>query len=211
MKILVLSDVESKVLWDNFDKTKLEGVELILSCGDLSPRYLSFIATFTHAPILYVHGNHDGCYKDTPPDGCICIEDDIYVYKGIRILGLGGSMRYKKGPCMYTEKNMKFRVLKLWPKLLKHKGFDILLTHSPAYRLHDQEDIPHTGFQCFLKLLDKYSPAYFVYGHVHKCYGKFVREDIYKSTKLINGWERYEFVYEENMAPERCVTGVPTE
>lgn len=198
MKILVISDVESKALWDHFDKSMLDGVELILSCGDLSPRYLSFLATFTHAPVLYVHGNHDGCYEQTPPEGCTCVEDDIYVFNGIRILGLGGSMRYKKGPHMYTEFEMKCRIARLGLKLLWHRGFDILLTHSPAFRLHDQDDLPHTGFKCFLDLLDKYKPSYFIYGHVHKCYGKFIREDVYKETHLINACEKYEFDYESN-------------
>lgn len=196
MKILVIADVESKALWDNYEASRLEGVELILSCGDLNPRYLSFLATFTHAPILYVHGNHDGCYAETPPEGCICIEDDIYVFNGIRILGLGGSMRYKKGPHMYTEFDMRMRIAKLRLKLIKNKGFDILLTHSPALGLHDQDDLPHTGFKCFIDLLDKYEPSYFIYGHVHKSYGKFVREDDYKKTHLINANERYEFIYE---------------
>lgn len=31
MKILILADVESKYLWDYFDKEKLEGIDLILS------------------------------------------------------------------------------------------------------------------------------------------------------------------------------------
>ena len=66
MKILVLADAESKYLWDYFDKKKLEGIDLIISCGDLAPQYLSFLATFTHAPVLYVYGNHDTCYADTP-------------------------------------------------------------------------------------------------------------------------------------------------
>ena len=74
MKILFLADIESKFLWDYFDKSKLEGVDLIISCGDLSANYLSFLATFTHAPILYVRGNHDGRYEQKPPEGCIDIE-----------------------------------------------------------------------------------------------------------------------------------------
>ena len=40
MKILVLADVESKYLWDYFEKEKLEGIDLILSCGDLKADYL---------------------------------------------------------------------------------------------------------------------------------------------------------------------------
>lgn len=39
MKILVIADVESKSLWDYFHPKKLEGIELIISCGDLNPKY----------------------------------------------------------------------------------------------------------------------------------------------------------------------------
>ena len=100
MKILAIADVESKYLWDYFEKSKLEGIDLIISCGDLDPRYLSFLATFTSAPVLYVHGNHDDKYERIPPEGCICIDDKIYVHEGIRILGLGGCLPYKPGKYM---------------------------------------------------------------------------------------------------------------
>ena len=40
MKILTLADQESRSLWDYFEKAKLEGVDLIISCGDLAPQYL---------------------------------------------------------------------------------------------------------------------------------------------------------------------------
>ena len=68
MKILLLADEESKYYWDYFEKSKLEGIDLIISCGDLAPQFLSFMATFAKVPILYVHGNHDACYDETPPD-----------------------------------------------------------------------------------------------------------------------------------------------
>ena len=97
MRILAIADEESPYLWDYFEKSKLEGIDLIISCGDLAPEYLSFLATFTSAPVLYVHGNHDTKYDEHPPSGCISIEDQIYVYQGVRILGLGGSMRYRPG------------------------------------------------------------------------------------------------------------------
>ena len=134
MKILAVSDIESKYLWDYFEPKKLEGVELILSCGALAAEYLSFLATFTHAPVLYVHGNHDAGYENQPPEGCICIEDEIFTYRGVRILGLGGSMRYKPGPHQFSQWDMNLRVLKLRYKLWRAGGFDILLTHSPAFR-----------------------------------------------------------------------------
>lgn len=196
MNILVLSDIESKSLWDYFEQEKLEGIDLILSCGDLKPQYLEFIATFAKVPILYVHGNHDACYEDTPPNGCICIEDTIYEFQGIRILGIGGSMRYKQGPFQYTQKEMNARVKKLWWKLWRKKGFDILLTHSPAFKVDDDEDLPHQGFQAFVKLLDKYRPKYFIHGHVHMSYGrKFKRINEYNGITIINGYDKYTFEY----------------
>jgi len=171
MRIMIVGDEESKSLWDYFEPSKLEGIDLIISCGDLSPHYLSFLATFTKAPVIYVHGNHDGCYERTPPDGCICIDETLYKYRGLRILGLGGAMKYRPGPHMYSQKEMKKRVKKLRWKLLFNRGFDILVTHAPAYRFNDGDDMPHTGFEVFIKLLDKYKPKYFFHGHVHATYG----------------------------------------
>lgn len=194
MKILAIADQESPLLWDYFDKSYLEGIDLILSCGDLKPQYLSFLATFAHAPILYVHGNHDDRYEQVPPDGCICIEDQIYVHDGVRILGLGGSMRYKPGEHQYTQSQMRRRVWKLWWSLKYRKGFDILLTHSPAYELNDGSDLPHRGFEVFRTLLDKYKPAYFIHGHVHMNYGRsFPRLSTYNETQVINAYEKYIF------------------
>ena len=197
MKILAIADEESPYLWDYFEKSKLEGIDLIISCGDLDPRYLSFLATFTSAPVIYVHGNHDTKYNKIAPEGCICIEDKIYVYKGIRILGLGGSMEYTSGEHQYTERAMQKRVRRLKWQLLRHKGFDILVTHAPAYGLNDGDDLPHRGFQVFITLLEKYAPKYFLHGHVHMKYGrKHKRFDNYKGTKVINSYERCVFEYE---------------
>ncbi len=192
MKILLLADVECKALWDFYRKEELEGVGLILSCGDLNAEYLSFLATMSSAPVLYVHGNHDAKYKSRAPEGCICIDDCVYQYKGIRILGLGGSMRYKDDDWQFTEDEMRARVRRLRFPIWRSKGFDILLTHAPAKGLHDGEDLPHHGFQVFHDLMDKYQPGYFIHGHVHMNYGRdHVREDERGKTRVINAFERY--------------------
>ena len=129
---MAIADEESKFLWDFFEKSKLEDIDLIISCGDLDPLYLSFLVTLSTAPVLYVHGNHDTKYAKYPPEGCTCIEDQIFVYKGIRILGLGGSMRYKPGAHQYTERQMRQRVAKLWFQLFRKGGFCLLYTSDAA-------------------------------------------------------------------------------
>ena len=197
MRILAISDEESKSLWDYYEPGKLDEIDLIISCGDLDPRYLSFLATFARCPLLYVHGNHDKKYKEIPPEGCICIEDQIYEYNGIRILGLGGCMQYVGTEHQYTEKQMVQRVKKLRGQLRKKKGFDILVTHAPAYGINDGKDLPHKGFQVFRDLMEQYTPKYFIHGHMHKNYGK--RVDCiksYQSTQIINAFVKHEFDYE---------------
>ena len=198
MRILAIGDEESSYLWDHFEKSKLEDVDLIIACGDLNPNYLSFLVTLYAIPVLYVHGNHDGKYQNMPPEGCTCIEDEIFVYEGVRILGLGGSMRYTGGPHQYTERDMRKRVKKLWFQLWRRKGFDILVTHAPAYQLNDGRDLPHQGFQVFLKLIEKYHPKFFLHGHVHMSYGRnHKRYDRYQDTHVINAYERCIFDYED--------------
>lgn len=91
MNIMILSDQESKLLYEYYDPERIKDIDLLISCGDLPPEYLTFFASVCHAPLVYVRGNHDNKYAYKPPEGCICVEDDIYVYKGVRILGLGGS------------------------------------------------------------------------------------------------------------------------
>ncbi len=206
MKILAIGDEESSYLWEYFDKSKLEGIDLIISCGDLDPHYLSFLVTFANVPVLYVHGNHDEKYAASPPEGCVCIEDRIYVHKGVRILGLGGSMRYRPGEHQYTERQMRQRVAKLWFQILRKGGFDILVAHAPAYQLNDGRDLPHQGFQVFLKLMEKYAPKYFLHGHVHLAYGrKHKRYDKYKKTHVINACGRCVFDFEDENPPDSLI------
>lgn len=201
MKILVLADQEAKALYDYYEPEKLEGVDLIISCGDLEPGYLSFFATLSHAPVLYVRGNHDKIYEEQKPEGCICIEDDIYVHQGIRIMGLGGSMEYIPGAAnQYSERRMRQRIRKMGWKIWMNKGFDILVTHAPAYQLNDMEDRPHQGFECFRTLMEKYRPKLFIHGHVHANYGgAFKRRDQYADTQVINAYEYYMLEYPAEM------------
>ena len=193
MKILCIADVENKALWDFYSKDRTEGIDMILSCGDLHPDYLQFLVTMTSCPLYYVRGNHDHHYDHNPPLGCIPIDDDIIVEGGLRIAGLGGCMKYNPGADMYTEKEMKSRVKKMNRKAFWKKGVDILVTHAPAAGYGDMDDLPHRGFECFNDFMDKWKPSFLLHGHVHKEYGgKFVREYEHPSgCRIINCYDTY--------------------
>lgn len=193
MRILLISDEESPYLWEHYQPGRLDGIDLILSCGDLSPEYLSFLVTVGRAPLLYVHGNHDDKYSRRPPEGCECIDDTVINIDGIRILGLGGSLRYSpKGEHQYSEREMAKRIRKLRSKIWLNRGVDIIVTHAPVRGLGDEDNLAHRGFEVFQKLLKKRKPRYWVYGHVHMSYGMNHQRVIeHQNTKLVNAYDRY--------------------
>lgn len=226
MKLLLIADKEERALWDDWNAQtaeRLSDVELILSAGDLDADYLEFLVTMLNVPLVYVRGNHDGSYDEDPPEGCVDADGrvvDVECDSGsLRILGLGGSMRYNdRGSDMYTEEEMRRRARLAERGLLKAKlsdavlpgrarraagtgrAFDILLTHAPCRGYGDMEDFPHMGFECFGQLMEKHRPAMHVYGHVHAEYGAdrgkpaggFSRETEHPSgTRLINANGHY--------------------
>ena len=192
MKILTISDEESMALWDYYMPGRLDGYDLIISCGDLKAKYLSFLVTMAKCPVVYVHGNHDTGYADAPPEGCDCIDGHIVTYNGVRILGLGGCRQYHPGPHQYTDREMRLRIAKLRWKLWRMGGVDIVVTHAAPEGLGDDEDKAHWGFPALVELLDKYKPKFLVHGHVHMSYGHSIPREIdYNGTKVINAYERY--------------------
>ena len=192
MKILLIADEESKFLWDYYQPGKLDGIDLIISCGDLKPEYLRFLVTMGKAPLYYVHGNHDDRYENDPPEGCVCIDDEIVTFHGLRILGLGGSLRYSPGKHQYSERQMRSRIRALRWRLWRSKGVDIVVSHAPLHGYGDADDLPHRGFECFNQFLDKYTPRYWFYGHVHMRYNHKQPRVLQKGmTTLVNACERY--------------------
>lgn len=204
MKILAVADEESTALWDYYVPGRLKEYDLIISCGDLAADYLSFLVTMGRSPLLYVHGNHDTSYDVNPPDGCDCIDDCLVVYNGIRILGLGGCLRYHPGAHQYSEKEMHRRIRKLRYALWRSGGVDIVVTHAPPRGLGDDNDPAHWGFEALVELLDKYQPAYLLHGHVHSNYS-MNRSRIHPrgSSTIINTFERYTLELPDREVPPK--------
>ncbi|MDO5401326.1 MAG: metallophosphoesterase family protein [Eubacteriales bacterium] len=192
MKILTVSDEICAALYDYYVPGRLKEYDLIISCGDLNPKYLSFLVTMARCPVIYIHGNHDGRYEKTPPEGCDCIDEELVVFNGVRILGLGGCRKYRPGPHQYTEEEMKKRIARLRRSIRRLGGVDIIVTHAPPAGLGDADDPAHWGFQCLVDLVDELKPKYLVHGHVHMAYGHNIPREIpYKDTTVVNACERY--------------------
>lgn len=192
MKILAISDKECDALWEYYTPGKLAQYDLILSCGDLKSEYLQFLVTMARCPVLYVHGNHDGSYGIHPPEGCDCIDGQIVVYNGLRILGLGGCRKYRPGPHQYTENQMLWQIAKLKWRLRRLGGVDVVVTHAPPEGLGDSEDYAHRGFHSLRSLIEELKPRYLFHGHVHMNYGTNPPRVLHLGdTQIVNAYERY--------------------
>ncbi len=188
LKILAVSDFIDPLLTQKVENNSLEPVDLIISCGDLAPEYLYFLRNRLEKPLFYIKGNHDIRYNN-PSNllGCENIHAKLVRFKTLNILGLEGSIRYSGGENQYTEKEMSRIIFNMWFSLWRKGGVNLVVTHAPPKGIKDGPDHCHTGFESFIKLINKRNPDYFIHGHVHKEFeNSDQRTTVVNSTKVIN-------------------------
>ncbi len=199
MKILTVSDVERPALLKPDMIQRLGPVDLVLSCGDLPPEYLSQLRHGYNAPLYYVCGNHDIRYSYKPPAGCCNAHARVVRAGSLRILGLEGSHWYNGGPFQYTEADMRRVIRRLWFKLRWPKRVDIVMTHAPPRHVKDGEDMCHRGFESFVTLIHRYRPAYFIHGHIHQSFTvPQQRITPVNHTQVVNTYGYYLFEIEDH-------------
>jgi len=190
MKILSVSDTVVKNLLDPVGGSPaIDGVDLILACGDLPPEYLTALKHRYDTPLLYVLGNHDLRYEESPPQGCLHIHRKIVKMGAVRIIGFSGSRWYNGNINQYTEKQMARFIRKMRFSLWRNGGIDLVVSHAPPRFVKDAEDPCHRGFRVFLQFIEKYRPTYFIHGHIHTLFeNDSERLTRVQSTSVINSY-----------------------
>jgi uncharacterized protein len=182
MRILTVSDKVEPVLYGPHIRDRVGHIDLVLACGDLPYYYLEYVVGLLDAPLFYVHGNHDQVIARTmsgiPALGStISWGTDLHMrtaeHRGLLLGGLEGCRRYSPNrPFQYSEVEMRWQAarlgVKLWANRLRHGRFlDILITHAPPRGIHDDEDVPHQGFESHLSFMRSYRPMLLIHGHQH--------------------------------------------
>ncbi|NDV06342.1 metallophosphoesterase [Rhodococcus sp. IEGM 248] len=206
VSVLAVSDETIESLWSS--QVRAMDVDLILGAGDLPFDYLEYLIDALDAPCVFVPGNHDadlsgysagrvgwmraGLPSAWPgPCGAVNADGRIVRIAGLRIAGLGGSIRYNDGPNQWTELQQRRRARNLALTSAWHarrsgvSGVDVLLTHSPPRGVGDQEDPPHRGFECFETLAGRLQARVMIHGHVHP-YGRAAEDRTLGATTVIN-------------------------
>ena len=112
------------------------------------------------------------------------------------IAGASGTSRYNNGLCQFTDSQMKFKLLKLVPKLIYNKlkygrYLDIFMTHASPRHIHDHEDPCHIGFECYNWFLQRFKPVYMVHAHIHLYDLREERIGKYYDTTVVNAYAHY--------------------
>lgn len=173
LRILAVSDFIDKELTHKIEEKTLGPVDLIISCGDLAPEYISMLRDRLDAPLYYIKGNHDIRYSPDNTMGCENIHGRIIRVGSLNILGLEGSMWYNGGPNQYTDAQMKKILFWMGLEIWRKKPIHMVVTHASPRHIHDREDPCHRGFDCFNSLIEKLKPDYFIHGHVHDAFESF--------------------------------------
>lgn len=182
-------------------------VDLVLGAGDLPYGYLASLADAVDRPCVFVPGNHDadltgftrsrgltlraGFPQAWPgPPGGINADGRVVDVAGLRIAGLGGSVRYSDGPNQWTQAQQHRRarrLVRLAGRLHRRdgRGVDVLLTHAPPRGVGDRADPPHHGFDCLLWTVERLQPKWLLHGHIHP-YGEQPTEHRLGTTRVRN-------------------------
>ncbi|MDX1690750.1 MAG: metallophosphoesterase [Acidimicrobiia bacterium] len=144
---------------------------------DLSPArdpYLRSAARGGAATAVGVPSFEDIWGDESRPEplGCENVDDRVVEAAGLRVAGLGGSIRYRPGPNQYTQREMRRRVRRLVRRARRgrraaERAVDLLITHSPPLDLGDGPDGPHRGFAALHDAVERLNPRFLLHGHVH--------------------------------------------
>ncbi len=204
IRILAVADEVSQALYG--PRLKELRPDLILGCGDLPFDYLEYLRAKAEVPLLYVHGNHDPSPRKpvtstylpaeyaqrSPPSavGCVDLEDRWEDEVGLRIAGLGGSIRYNDGDNQFTQAEMRRRVRRLTRRVRirnwrDRRSVDVVIAHSPPLDCGDEGDGPHRGFAAFHRLIEQLEPKVMLHGHIHP-HGRPRPDRTIGRTRIVN-------------------------
>jgi Icc-related predicted phosphoesterase len=195
VRLLVVSDEIDRHL--TVDRLHEMAPNLVVSCGDLPADYLDFVSSAANAVLLRVPGNHDPAEDLLEDDDSTALsppgfnlDKRVLTEFGLRIAGLGGSIRYRPGPNQYTQAEMRRRVRSLIRTariqgLGRAKPIDVFVSHAPPRGVGDDVDEAHQGFDSFHRLIEVLQPRFMVHGHTHP-YGLLRPDRQIGATTIIN-------------------------
>tara|TARA_R110002020_G_scaffold354000_1_gene566818 strand:+ start:260 stop:943 length:684 start_codon:yes stop_codon:yes gene_type:complete len=194
LKIAIISDLHQKIrVIDNIP----ENVDLVLCAGDFSSRFVdprqciewsAQCLSDISAPTIVISGNHDS-YLETNPEqgakifenyGLTYLQDQTINILGLKIHGSPWSVLHDGG--WHFEK-YDDELEAIWEKI--PNDIDILLTHTPPYKILDGIAPQHWGSKSLARRIYRFDNLILhAFGHIHESRGS--KEEAGCNTTFIN-------------------------
>ncbi len=179
MKIVAISDTHSL-----HNQLSLPEGDILLHTGDVSSQgkereilaFLDWFSAQPHKHKVFIAGNHDFYFERMPqrdidkiiPKNVIYLNDSGVIIEGIRIWGSPVQ------PWFYNwafNRQRGAEIRQHWS--LIPEDVDILMTHGPAFGIHDETTTGQkVGCVDLRKTIDTLQPRLFICGHIHEAYGR---------------------------------------
>ncbi|MCA9323531.1 metallophosphoesterase family protein [Candidatus Saccharibacteria bacterium] len=179
MNVLAIADRRPKI--DIKEVVQNNGIELIITLGDLTREDLLQLEQITTIPKIGVYGNHDsGTYM--PELGIWDMHLKLWDFNGLRFGGFQGCVRYKENPdaIMFSQEEAS-HLMANFPKV------DVFLCHCPPRGINDEEEIAHRGFNALRDYIEREQPKVLLHGHTYPTEDAVVKQQ---------GATRIEYVFE---------------
>lgn len=168
---------------------QLEGGDLLIVAGDLTARdtisewkhFIDWLRDQKYKKKIYIGGNHDYLLTHAVP----CIDETIeYLcdsgteFEGLKIWGSPWSLTFSgmNPHCKAFTVDTEEELAEKWAFI--PDDINILITHSPPYRILDKNYIrDDCGSDSLMCRVQKLNLKLHVFGHIHESYGK--RNDIH--------------------------------
>ena len=169
IRILAASDEPDPALEHAGNREALGPIDLVVGAGDLSPEDVQFLGDAFHAPLVYIHGNHDrgGPWPALDKLPVASAGVDARSLPGVNILALpwpaADDRSAKRDEGSARRQVMRYAGARL---ILPRRRPWLVISHVPPKDAGDTPDDPyHVGFAAYRTVLDRLQPRVWIHGH----------------------------------------------
>ena len=183
MKILHLSDTHGC----HHRLRNLPEADVLVHSGDFTMTgtesealdFLNWLCDLPYKHKIFICGNHDDCLYDANIDG---LDNNVHYLRnsGVEIDGV----KFYGVP-MFMDDCAYGRQIRNYAEI--SEDTDVLITHSPAYGILDEDDNVRYGSEELLERIMMIRPKYHLFGHVHARHGILTMNgSVYSNGAIMN-------------------------
>jgi hypothetical protein len=169
LRILAVSDEPQSELWGGIDRERFGRLDLLVSCGDLPPGYVSYLEGTLRVPLAYVIGNHDldAAWRDESSRLLPARPRGAHLVRvgDVDLITLDWPSTDKVRTAGQDRTAWR-EAIGLWlAATIQRRRPLVVVSHVAPHEAGDSQDIYHRGFRAYRWLAERLRPPLWLHGH----------------------------------------------